>query len=483
MQPKRIVLLWYAITFAFLSKTTSVTAQEQLGLRLDNYAGVNALVLNPAANATNPLTWDINLVGFGAWVNTNIGYLNKANIPKALNNIDKIGPDPSLNLSHKGSPTLLFNINDRTSYGFTAGGRVIGPSLAFKLKSGHSFGIFTGLRSMVSSHNLPSLLNPSEFNKFTLNKAFNVDAFKVAGLAWSEIGLNYAYQFDTDTEGGVTIGANVKYMQGFQSFFFNNYKGTSAAQNDKETYQINAIRATTGFTTNYDTNPLGQNGKGLGFDIGMVLKTDGGNDKPYQWRLGASLIDLGSITITGAAEVHSFNSNEAFQIKPVDFDSVGKTANPRTAALSIVDDKISNAKNNTLVGNSYSVSLPSAIQLQADYAFTNNLYVNALVIQRFRINEVALERDNIIALTPRYESRWVGASMPISVINMEKMQVGLNARLAFLSFGTDHLFSWIGHGKLSSTDFYIALKVNPFQLNFLHLGSRQGGKKVNCYRF
>jgi hypothetical protein len=478
MFSQRITLLCLFFSLGTLMKSK---AQEQLGLRLDNYSGVNALTLNPAANATNPLKWDINLAGIGTWVNTNIGYIEKANVPKALNNPFGIAPNPSLNLVHKGTPTLFYNVNEKNKYNLSMGGRVMGPSVSVNLASGHSFSIFTGVRFMLTSHDLPSLLNPVEFNKLSNNQPFTVQPFKVAGLAWSEIGLNYAFQVNTDVEGGLTIGANVKYMQGFQSFFLNNYKGTSSTRNNKETFSIDAIRATTGFTTNYDSNIMQQNGQGWGFDIGVVLKTEGGSDKPYGWRLGASLIDLGNVNISGAVEVHSFNSTEAFQVKSMDFDSLNSAANPRAVALAKVDEKISTAKNNSNVGNAYTVALPSAIQLQADYAFSNNLFVNAVLIQRFRFSEIALERENLLAITPRYESRWLGVSLPISVNNMDHMQLGVNARLAFLSFGTDHLFSWIGKGKLSGTDFYVAVKANPFNLNLFNKGS--GGKKVSCYRF
>jgi hypothetical protein len=478
---KRIIPLYF---FFFIAFSTKSNAQEQLGLRLDNYAGVNALTLNPAASATHPLTWDINLIGFGAWINTNLGYIQKANVPKLLNNINSIGPNPDLKLGYKGTPTLYFNVNERNSYHFSVGGRVMGPSFAVNLKSGHSFGLFTGARLMITSHDLTKLANPVEFNQIKFNQAFTVDPFKVAGLAWSEIGLNYAYQFDTDTEGGLTIGANVKYLQGFQSFFLNNYNGTTASRANRDTFRIDAIRATTGFTTSYDSNIFQQNGSGLGIDIGVVLKTDGGDDKPYGWRLGVSFIDLGNIILSGAAEVHSFNSKEPFQLESMDFDStnVGPSANPRAAALAKVDEKISTVQKNTDEINSFVMGLPSAIQLQADYCFSKNLFVNGLLIQRFKISEVALERENIMALTPRYESRWLGASMPISVTNMQNMQVGLNVRLAFLSLGTERLFSWLGTSKLSSTDFYFALKVNPFQLDLFNKGDKRG-KKPSCYRF
>lgn len=457
-----------------------ISAQEQLGLRLDNYAGVNALVLNPAAHATNPLTWDINIIGMGFWINNNLGYIENANVPKVLKNIENIGPNPSLKLVNKSSATLFYNTRTKTSYSISAGGRIMGPSIVVNLNNGHSFGLFTAARTLLTSHNLPNLVNSEDFHKINYNQSFKVDPFKLSGLAWSEIGVNYALKLNPDNDKGVTLGVNARYLMGFQGFFLTNYNGTVAAQLNKDTFRIEAIRATTGFTTNYNTQPLQQNGKGLGFDVGAVMITEGGDNKPYQWRFGISLLDLGRITMKKATEVHTFNSNEVFQLETMNLDSLNNSDDPRSAVLEKVNERIA-AKTN--VGNNFAMGLPSALQLQADYAFSNSLFINGLLIQRFRLSEVALERENLLAVTPRYESRWWGASMPISVTNMEQLRVGLNARLAFLTFGTEHLLSWIGNSKLSSTDFYFALKINPFRRGSVQDGGRRSRKKVNCYRF
>ncbi|MEK7256020.1 MAG: hypothetical protein AAB316_14810, partial [Bacteroidota bacterium] len=56
--------------------------QEQLGLRLENYAGVSSLSLNPAGNLSNPLAWDVNLVGAGFFFENNYAYLQQTNLPE-----------------------------------------------------------------------------------------------------------------------------------------------------------------------------------------------------------------------------------------------------------------------------------------------------------------------------------------------------------------------------------------------------------------
>ena len=463
---------------------TKIFSQEQLGLRLDNFAGANALALNPAANATNPLTWDINLAGFGFNINTNIGYLENASVLKATNNAATIGPDPTLKLAHKNDFTLFYNVYSKNRYNFSLNMRAMGPSVSINLKNGHSFGFFTGVRAMASSHSLPYLINPVKLEAIDFNQTFKIEPFKAAGLVWSEIGVNYAYKISSDdSERGITIGANVKYLSSFQGFFVNNYKGTEITQLAQDTFRIDAIRLKAGFTTNYDTDISHQNGTGLGFDVGVVVTTEGGEDTPYGWRFGASLLDLGKINLTNNTEVHDFVANDGFQLDKNNFKDINPV-NPRADILNRITQKFS-SKAPTKTTNAFQVGLPSALQLQADYAFANNLFINALLIQRVAINEIVLERDNLFAVTPRYETRWVGASMSLIVQNWQQLRVGLNARLAFLSFGTDNLGSWLINGKLSGTDAYIALKINPFTIGFLEgkLGGHKWQKKVNCYRF
>jgi len=60
--------------------------QEQLGLRLENYAGVSSIPLNPAGNLTNPLRWDVNLVGAGMFWSNNYAFIKKTNTLDLINN-------------------------------------------------------------------------------------------------------------------------------------------------------------------------------------------------------------------------------------------------------------------------------------------------------------------------------------------------------------------------------------------------------------
>ncbi|MEO1624642.1 MAG: DUF5723 family protein, partial [Bacteroidota bacterium] len=136
----------------------------------------------------------------------------------------------------------------------------------------------------------------------------------------------------------------------------------------------------------------------------------------------------------------------------------------------------------SLIGNSFDVWLPSAISLQADYGITKQLYINGLLIQRLPTPEYAMRRGNFFAVSPRFEHRWFAASLPMSLYNWQKFRFGMAFRLAFLTIGSDNIGSILGESKWTGTDFYMALRINPFKLG---LGGRsnRGGKNVKCYEF
>ena len=117
-------------------------------------------------------------------------------------------------------------------------------------------------------------------------------------------------------------------------------------------------------------------------------------------------------------------------------------------------------------------------------AIRENVYINATLVQRIPIGDISVERGNLFALTPRYESRWISAFLPVSVYNWQQVQVGTAVRLAFLTFGTENIGSFLGSKSLTGADFYAAIKINPFQMGWKNGGGgNRKSKSVKCYEF
>ena len=64
------VAILYKYLF-FIGVFTNVNAQEFIGLRTDNYAGSNGMLLNPAMPITGKLPWDINVFALGVYEDNN----------------------------------------------------------------------------------------------------------------------------------------------------------------------------------------------------------------------------------------------------------------------------------------------------------------------------------------------------------------------------------------------------------------------------
>jgi hypothetical protein len=466
----------------------SLVAQEQLGLRLDNFSGVSGISVNPSSNGTSKFGWDVNIAGMGFFLNNNVGFLDGASVGSAASNALTIGPADGLDIKKIPNATLRYDFYDNTNpkY-FSLSTQIMGPSFVINFKSGHSIGLFTGARVMASSHDIPSAFNAYEFQRSKIAQAYTVDPFKASGMAWREVGLNYAYRIGDDTDGSLTIGANVRHVSAYQAFYFRNLTGTSMARITKDSLRFDGLRAEFGATTDLTKaeRQVNTNGSGIGFDIGATLTIPSSDeDKPYDWRLGASILDMGAVTMDANTEVHRFEITEPYQIMKQKFNNLDPN-DPARDGLERLSRDITGKSEGSLRSNTFSMGMPTAISVQADYAVMKGVFVNGLLMQRIPVGDHILMRDNLFAITPRYESRWIGGSLPISIVNWSTTRVGLAARLAFLTIGTDDLGSLMTKGKLTGTDFYFALKLNPFKMGLSGSGggSSRRGKAQECYRF
>jgi hypothetical protein len=482
----RLVTFNFVTSLLFLFLNGQLTAQEQLGLRLDNFSGINGVMLNPASGATSQFMWDVNIAGAGLWFNNNIGYLEKTNIIKVAKNPFSVGPNPELGVDFGSKATILGNVYQPQRIHFLSGGaRVTGPSMAVNYSSGHSFGFFTNFRATASSFDIPKTLNPLLINNIPSGQTINLKAFSGAAMAWTEFGLNYSKFMGDEVEGGLSFGASLKFLRGNQAFYIKNYGGTNISINKSfDTLNIGSVRAETGFTTNYMTNPNKMNGSGFGIDLGMMMVTASDDrDMPYKWRIGLSLLDLGGIRFHRNTEVHRVETKEPASFNASDI-AIDNWDSPHNDVINLVNQKLLKPPFKTQSGNNFYMDLPTSFVFQVDYAVMPSVFVNGLVMQRVPLGNIAAERNNLFAITPRYETRWLGASMPISLYNYnyKKPNIGLTARLAYLTIGTENLGSFVGKRNVSGTDFYVALKLNPFEV-----GKEERLFKpiinTNCYRF
>ena len=115
-------------------------------------------------------------------------------------------------------------------------------------------------------------------------------------------------------------------------------------------------------------------------------------------------------------------------------------------------------------GDTYTAFLPTAISLQMDFRIIDYVYVAGIVNQRLSFrNSFGVERSNLAAIAPRFETEWISASIPMSLSNYVAPQVGFYLRLGFLSVGTDHILPFVRRGDIKAVDLYF--NINLFLRN------------------
>lgn len=458
-------------------------SQEQLGLRLESYSGVNSLSINPANNLTNAFTWDVNLVGAGVFGQSNYGFIYDTNIPEIIRLLPEGGDLASNYTSESQYPTdiLIADFYDDNRKKYAVGSAtVIGPSFSVNLGSGHTFGVFTNLRTVVSAQQVPPSLNYYFFDRQPFGESFNVAPFIAAGMSWSELGINYGRRIEMNS-GNLDVGVSLKFLNGYEAFFLNNETSFGLTQLPGDTLIFDSPIFEYGLTTSNasgDDPTLSRNGGGLAFDLGAVFTIDGYEGESYKWKFGAALLDIGKINFTKNAQSHRIQGITGFSLPSGDYDNLDDVDD----VLELLSEQALGSSSASLAGRNFDIWLPGALSLQADYNFMPHLFVNATLIQRLPYKRNAIKRGNLFAITPRFEHRWVSAMLPVSLYNYDKLRVGAAVRLAFITIGTENLTSFIGRSNFTGSDIYFAIKVNPFKLG-LNLGGGGRGKGVKCYEF
>lgn len=473
--------------------TSTLVAQEQLGFHTDNYAGINAVWLNPAGHANSPFQWDINLAEGAFFLENNYFKLTPFRLPD-FNKItlDDIVYGPDVKDPSELAPNAVildFVDNGRKRFA-SVSGHLMGPSFFVRLNETSTIGLTTAMRMAGSGSGITDNLGYYPYFSRPFYEAFQVNKFSLGLMTWSEAGLNYMHQVETG-DGELSIGATVKYLMGYDGAFLYSDRDFLLTKIPGDTLMANTVNFNYGYTTsNISMEPyqVSRNGSGVGFDLGFVY-TVKDYDDGYTWKIGASLIDIGKIKFTKNTKEHLVNSSELVVLATEGFQNI---ENPEVfeSKLGYFSEQLLGDSTLSLVDDQFGMWLPGAISVQFDYSFTPNFFVNAAVMQGIALGGVGVRRGSLLAVTPRFEHRWFGAALPLSIYNWQDVRVGLAARLAFFTVGTSNLGSVFRQTTFTGSDFYFAVKINPFDLG---LGGRSKGHKttrkhkslrgVKCYEF
>lgn len=465
-------LSWLTISFFVLCGNQGIS-QEMFGVTLGNYNGLTGAIINPAIMTNTRNYLEINFLAADIFANNTMAYIPASDLTiwEALNPNTKFPVYGSKNNSF-----LIYNNRDKKSA--IQNTRILGPSAMFQYGK-HAFAITTGFRFFTSANNIPwempvfgyEGMDYGPINNVNFND-YDIDA---ETQAWMEVGLSYAYEVYHFMDDQVTVGVTARKLWGYAGVYGQINNANYIIPNDSVLNILN-LNGETAFSVpvDYSTNDFPVNdpvfkGSGVGFDVGVIYtkrryvddnrweKPCGQEFKDYIYRIGLSVIDIGRIKYSHNAQVHSYDDVSAYW---VNYDTISySTVNDVVGEISNVfyGDPTASYR-----GNSFMIGLPTALSLQFDYhpLRLRDVYFGLVWIQPVRFNRHRLRRPAQISIVPRYETKYLEFSLPISLFEYRYPRVGFAARFAFLTIGTERIGTYLGLGDLNGLDIYFSIKLN-----------------------
>jgi hypothetical protein len=446
--------------------------QQNLGIRNSNYAGIQGALLNPSSIADSKLKWDVNVLSVDEVFDNNFLYaprssLNFLGVKKIIEgSIHEDLFDTHFDPQH---PDKLYNVTFSTE--------VLGPSFFIKIAKKHTIGLTIAGRGYANIRDISGNLAQNAFAYFQerglWDTTFHDNRTRVNTMSWLEYGLHYATVIYSQGKDELKMGVSLNYLQGIAAAYAKNVNinyniGDSAhllfsnSSIDYGRTNTDTYRKISGYN---DLN----HGHGFGMDIGFTyehltdqavytdeqgrpLQIDPSKSK-YVYRIGVSLIDVGSI---------NFNRNSAayhLQTSGADFTNWHQSKFSGDAQLDQTLSAVFYQGDSTrsFASDHFNMGLPSAISIQADWNIYEHIFVNATIIKGFGHGDgQGVTRPDVYSITPRYETKNYEVSLPISVLyyGVWRPRIGLALRAGYFFIGGDAPGSLLKLNQLQGADVY-----------------------------
>jgi outer membrane protein OmpA-like peptidoglycan-associated protein len=478
-------LLWLLVMLTGFSRISS--GQDFLPTLNDNYMGINQAFLQPASIVDSRFRTDFNVAGFSNDIyNDAIRFRSKWLL------------DPTSMLTNEDwwdENTYISSPNGKDDNLFMSQS-AIGPGFLANLSEKHSIGFTSRVRSILNIDGMDEPLFRLIYSNFKedeyYNKWYYDREMRSVQHVFGDYGLTYAriIPLKDKKEHFLKAGITLKLLQGIASsylqademyYYFNGeaYPGSKDISFNSP-YIHGGLSDNWGELNQYGSYTFSMNYQftakpSVGMDLGVVYEfrrdmiKDGVDrsarpDKnKYFLKAGISLLDIGRLKYV--KDYYSSDYIAAFTPDYANRYNTGDNSVPDNSywldfndvsysfrdypdfsyamhQRSVNGEGLQKATNNK---ENFTVRLPSAISLQADLnLFMEGLYVNLTTYHALNQGYSNVPNSHYIStysITPRYEQKWYGVSVPVVINQYGKVDVGLGGRAGVVYFGVNNLFS------------------------------------------
>jgi hypothetical protein len=444
----------YLVSILACMLAHQLSAQYQLGAALGNYAGTDAIILNPARGATQWPYADVRMLGADmyAWNDLASVTLRDRSLAGEVRNGFKGGV-----LGDVAARELL-SPRDKKA---TVQVGMSGPGASMVLGRGAlAFGIRS--RAMVGISDVADPLGRHIYHGlgFAEQRSVQLDLAgpRMISAAWTEASLSYAHLVMARDFNLLSFGATLRYMAGHAAAVMN-LNELSYTSTDASGLEVHGISGSYGVAM---PDPFA--GSGVGGDIGMVYERTvdeadgymphrsgrGCTPLAYQYRIGLSLLDLGGMHFAGAKA-------GAFDQGALSLANYNRTGVNDMADLDSLLGTVAGHRSHTGMW----VGAPTAFAVQYDQRLAHQVYVAFAGVQQLSFPDgTRLRAANVMAFVPRLETRYVELAMPVSVreYDLRRPGVGASLRLNGITIGSDDLLPLFGRRDIRSVDVHFRVK-------------------------
>ena len=448
--------------------SAGIRAQDYHAIEGSPFAGSLGVANNPASILSTPYPWDITVFSTQLTNTTN---------SFTIHNFSLLSPGDTSQFSwnngafkHYGA----FNFNMHLLNVRLDLGRK--QAIAFGANM-HSYGI---AKTGAFNYN-DTLQNINQF--FNINQSTSYNASMVTS-SWLELFGTYSRTLWDDVPGRLSAGITLKAMRGISGAYAQLKNGAlqRTAQGDLTVYSLAAGSAHYGYSSNYDRwknsqstlqnlkDFLSDSRAGLAVDLGAeyLIKSqavtnysDGDTYYDYEWKIGVSLLDVGKNVFK-----YGTQSRAASNPKSSITDSLLNLKFDNVATLADFNDSMA-----TIVNSFYALTGPFSIwnparlvinvdrPLQGHFSINGNLSINLTGSNTGR--RLYVKEINLLNLTPRWETRRLGAYLPVEVTTNGRLWVGGAAKFGPLLLGVHNWANVFSKDKMQNGGFYLAFVIRP----------------------
>jgi hypothetical protein len=434
-------------------------AQYNMGLSNSNYSGIQGALLNPSSIAGSRLKWDVNVLTVDVNFDNNFVYVPKGAVPAFGFHTILHGIVNEDKFATKYDPN-----NPDNKYNFVVTNELLGPAFQYQINDSMAVGFSIANRMITNIRDIPGHTAQSAYahlqESSLSGKTFSDQSTRLNSMDWIEYALHYAVVLRDDGMNKWKAGVSLKYLEGFAAGYVTN---THINYSISDTAAIFFGQTSVDYgRTDYNSLKDGQvnHGHGWGADIGLTFihSNDTKKEDDYQYKIGLSLMDLGSINFNRNSAAFHLQGNSAEFAHWHQYEMANNAQVDRTLSAVFYEGDSSASQ----TAASFRMKLPTALSVQADWKIRDHFFANATIIKGFGHGDApGVRQPDIYALTPRYESKWWDVSLPFSLLYYGNLRprLGIAARYAFFFFGGDAPFNLLALGNMYGVDFYAGIRI------------------------